>query len=135
MAFGTTLNANWIPLTTLSLQLDRALFGGRPAGTLLGNAALHAAAAVVLFAALARLSGAVGRSAFVAGVFALHPLHVESVAWASSRKDPLCALFFALGLLAHARQAERPGAARQAGVAACFALALLAKPVAVTFPF
>jgi Flp pilus assembly protein TadD len=134
LAFGTTLNANWIPLTTLSLQLDRALFGERAAGFLLVNAALHAAAAVALFLALARLTGAVGRSAFAAGVFALHPLHVESVAWAAARKDPLSGLCFALGLLAYARHAERPDAARLSLVAACHALALLAKPVAVTFP-
>ncbi len=135
LAFGTTLNANWIPLTTLSLQIDRALWGERAAGVLLGNAALHAAAAVALLLALARLTGAVGRSAFVAGVFALHPLHVESVAWASARKDPLCGVFFAFGLLAYARHAERPGAARYGVVVACFVLAVLAKPVAVTFPF
>jgi Flp pilus assembly protein TadD len=135
LAFGTTLNANWIPLTTLSLQLDRALWGERAAGTLLGNVALHAAAAVALFFALLRLTGATGRSAFVAGVFALHPLHVESVAWAASRKDPLSGLFFALGLLAYARYVERPGAARYLGVFACQALSLLAKPVAVSFPF
>jgi tetratricopeptide (TPR) repeat protein len=134
LAFGTTLNANWIPLTTLSLQIDRALWGGSATGTLLGNVALHAAAAVALFFALARLSGATGPSAFAAGVFALHPLHVESVAWASARKDPLCGLFFALGLLAYARHAERPEGRRSLLVAACFALALLAKPVAVTFP-
>jgi tetratricopeptide (TPR) repeat protein len=134
LAFGTTLNANWIPLTTLSLQLDRALWSERPAGTLLGNVALHAAAAVAFFLALARLTGAAGRSAFAAGVFALHPLHVESVAWASARKDPLSGLFFALGLLAYARWVERPRAGRYAALAACFALALLAKPVAVTFP-
>jgi len=134
LAFGTTLNANWIPLTTLSLQLDRALWGERAAGFLLGNVALHAATAVVLFFALLRLTGAVGRSAFVAGVFALHPLHVESVAWAAARKDPLSGLFFALGLLAYARYVERPGTARYLGVFACQALSLLAKPVAVCFP-
>jgi Flp pilus assembly protein TadD len=135
LAFGTTLNANWIPLTTLSLQLDRALWGEGAAGTLLGNTALHAAAAVALFFALFRLTGATGRSAFVAGVFALHPLHVESVAWAAARKDPLSGLFFALGLLAYARYVERPGGMRYLGVFACQALSLLAKPVAVSFPF
>ena len=134
-AFGSTFYANWIPVTTLSLQLDRALWGERPAGVLLGNAALHAAASAVLFLALARLTGAVGRSAFVAGVFALHPLHVESVAWAAERKDPLSGLFFALGLLAFARYAERPGALRHLAVCACHLLGLLAKPVMVTFPF
>ncbi len=135
LAFGTTLNANWIPLTTLSLQLDRALWGERAAGFLLGNVALHAATALALFFALLRLTGATGRSAFVAGVFALHPLHVESVAWAAARKDPLSGLFFALGLLAYARYVERPGALRYSGVFACQALSLLAKPVAVSFPF
>ncbi len=134
-AFGTTLNANWIPLTTLSLQLDRALWGERAAGFLLGNVALHAAAAVALFLALVRLTGATGRSAFAAGVFALHPLHVESVAWAAARKDPLSGLFFWLGLLAYARYVERPGGARYAGVLGFHALALLAKPVAVSLPF
>jgi tetratricopeptide (TPR) repeat protein len=135
LAFGTTLNANWIPLTTLSLQLDRALWGERAAGFLLGNVALHAATAVALFFALLRLTGAIGRSAFVASVFALHPLHVESVAWAAARKDPLSGLFFALGLLAYAHYVERPGTTRYLCVFACQALSLLAKPVAVCFPF
>ena len=134
-AFTTTLRANWVPLTVLSLQLDRRLFAGEPRGTLLTNVALHAAAAVVLFLALTRLTGGVWSSAFVAGVFALHPLHVESVAWASMRKDTLSGLCFALCLLAYARYAERPGALRYAWVALFLALGLLAKPVLVTVPF
>src|SRR5262245_7598439 len=126
---------NWIPLTWLSLHLDRRLFGLRPAPVLLENAALHATSAALLFLALSALTGARGRSAFVAAVFAAHPLHVESVAWASERKDVLCALFWMLGLLAYARHASRRTPWSLALVGLCLALALLAKPMAVTFPF
>jgi tetratricopeptide (TPR) repeat protein len=127
---------NWIPLTSLSFQVSHALHGLRPGGYLLGNLALHAAATLVLFVALARMTGAALRSAFVAAVFAVHPLHVESVAWVSERKDALSGLFFMLTLLAYARLAERPTSlARQATVAICFALGLLAKPMLVTLPF
>jgi tetratricopeptide (TPR) repeat protein len=126
---------NWIPLTWLSLHLDWRLHGSRPAGYLLENAALHAASAALLFLALARLTGAAGRSAFVAAVFAAHPLHVESVAWASERKDALSGLFWMLGLLAYARYAERPRVGRYALVLLSLALGLLAKPSLVTFPF
>jgi tetratricopeptide (TPR) repeat protein len=126
---------NWIPLTWLSLHLDWRLHGPRPAGYLLENAALHAVSAVLLFLALASLTGAAGRSAFVAAVFAAHPLHVESVAWASERKDALSGLFWMLGLLAYSRHATRPGRWRLAPVLASLALGLLAKPSLVTFPF
>jgi tetratricopeptide (TPR) repeat protein len=133
-AFTTTLNANWIPLTVLSLQLDWALWGATARGVLLGNLALHAAGSVLLFWALARLTGSVWPSAFVAGVFALHPLHVESVAWASMRKDSLSGVFFMLALLAYAYPA--PGGRRRIPlVSASLALALLSKPTAVTLPF
>ena len=128
-------DSNWTPLAWLSLHVDRRLFGLRPAPVLLENAALHASAAAVLFLALSALTGANGRSAFVAAVFAVHPLHVESVAWASERRDILCALFWMLGLLAYAWHASRRTPGRYALVVACFALALLAKPMAVTFPF
>ena len=134
-AFSTTLRANWIPLTVLSLQLDRHWFGGEARGALLTNVALHALAAVVLFLALTRLTGGVWSSGFVAAVFALHPLHVESVAWASMRKDVLSGVFLALCLLAYAGYAERRSALRYAGVALSLALGLLAKPVLVTVPF
>ena len=126
---------NWIPLTWLSLHLDWRLFGPRPAGYLLENAALHAVSAVLLFLALTSLTGAAGRSAFVAAVFAAHPLHVESVAWASERKDALSGLFWMLGLLAYASYAARPAPLRYARVLAALALGLLAKPSLVTFPF
>ena len=125
----------WIPLTSLSLQLSHALHGPRAGGYLLGNLALHAAATLVLFFALARMTRGVGRSAFVAAIFAVHPLNVESVAWVSGRKDVLSGLFFMLTLAAYARFAERPRSiGRHAAVALCFALGLLAKPMLVTLP-
>jgi tetratricopeptide (TPR) repeat protein len=125
----------WVPLTSLSFQLSHALHGPQPGGYLLGNLAIHVTATLLLFFALARMTGGVLRSAFVAAVFAVHPLNVESVAWASSRKDVLAGLFFALTLAAYARFAQAPSSRlRQAAVALCFALGLLAKPMLVTVP-
>ncbi len=126
---------NWIPLTWISLQLNHAAHGMQPAGYLLTNVALHAASALVLLLALLRATGALGCSAFVAALFAVHPLHVESVAWASERKDTLSGLFFALSLLGWVRYAERPGAGRYLAVALSMALGLMAKPMLVTLPF
>jgi tetratricopeptide (TPR) repeat protein len=123
------------PVTLVSYLVVVELFGTDPGPTLLANALIHALGALLLFAALARMTGCVGRSAFVAGVFALHPLHVESVAWASERKDVLCGLFWMLTLWAHARYAERPSLARIALVWLSGALALGSKPMAVTLPF
>jgi len=131
----TPYHANWIPLTTLSLALDRWLYGSEPRGYLLTNVALHALASVLLFLALDAMTGAAWRSAFVAAVFAAHPLHVESVAWATERKDVLCGVFWMLALVAHGRYAARPQSGlRYASVLACVILALLAKPMAVTLP-
>jgi tetratricopeptide (TPR) repeat protein len=128
-------HGNWIPLTQLSLVLSRAISGPEPAGFLLGNLALHALAAILLFLALARMTGAPGRSAFVAAVFAVHPLHVESVAWATERKDVLAGLCFSFALLAYARYAERPvSRPRYALVLLALACGLLAKPTLVTLP-
>jgi tetratricopeptide (TPR) repeat protein len=135
-AFTRAYERNWIPLTWISLQIDYALYGLEPAGYLLTNAALHAASAVLLFLALAAMTGAPWRSAFVAAVFAVHPLHVESVAWASERKDALSGFFWMLTLLAYSRYAERPSSLLRYGlVALCLALGLLAKPMLVTLPF
>ncbi|MEE2679362.1 MAG: tetratricopeptide repeat protein [Myxococcota bacterium] len=127
--------ANWIPVTLMSLQLDRALWEGAPAGSLLGNLALHIAATLALFGALQRLTGAVWPSAFVAAVFALHPLHVESVAWAAMRKDSLSGLFWMLALWGYAAYAEQPRRARYAAVTLWIVLGLLSKPTVVTLPF
>jgi tetratricopeptide (TPR) repeat protein len=123
-----------IPLTYLSLQIDHALFGMDPGAFHRTNVLLHALSTLVLFAALTRMTGALWRSGFAAAVFAIHPLHVESVAWAFERKDTLAGLFFMLGLAAYSRYAERPGPWRYAAVFACQALGLLAKPIAVTLP-
>ncbi len=134
-AFGSFHGANWFPLTRLSWMLDAGLFGVEPVAFHATSLALHVANAVLLLLALARMTGAPGRSAFVAAVFALHPLHVESVAWAAARKDVLSGFFFALGLLAHERLAIAGASPlRRAAVAACMALGLLAKPILVTFP-
>ena len=109
-AFAAPYESNWIPLTWISLHLDAALFGIRPAVYHLENAALHLAASLVLLLAFARATGRVAASAFVAGVFALHPLHVESVAWIAQRKDCLSGFFFALTIAAHFAHAARPAA-------------------------
>ena len=134
-AFTALGMSNWHPLTWLSHQLDVQLFGMNAGAHHLVNAALHAASTALLFLALARMTGARGRSAVVAALFAVHPLHVESVAWVAERKDVLSAFFGMLALLCYARYAERPGARRYAAVVLCFALSLLAKPTWVTLPF
>jgi len=133
-AFRESYLGNWAPLTLLSLRLDYEFYGLDPAGYLLTNVALHVLASLALYAAFARMTGARGRSAFVAAVFALHPLHVESVAWVSERKDVLSGLFFMLALWAHALHAERPRIARLLLVTLCLLLGLLSKATLVTLP-
>jgi len=133
-AFTSTLNANWIPLTVLSLQASYAAHGLAPAGYLLANVALHAIGALLLFLALSRMTRAPGASFFVAALFAIHPLHVESVAWASARKDVLSGVFWMAALYAHARHAETPRRGSSLWVLLCVAGALLSKPTAVTLP-
>ena len=105
-AFRTGYASNWHPLTWLSLMLDVELFGTGPSGPHLTNLILHAANAMLLFLLLKRLTGTLWPSAFVAVLFAIHPLHVESVAWVSERKDVLSGLFFMLTLLMYARYAQ-----------------------------
>jgi tetratricopeptide (TPR) repeat protein len=138
-AFGSPFRSrtvNWTPLTVLSLQLDHALYGEEPAGYLVTNVALHVLSTLVLFHALVALTGALGCSAFVAAVFAVHPLHVESVAWVSERKDVLSGLFWNLTLAAYARFVVRPRSAVRYGlVLLCLVLGLLSKPMVVTLPF
>jgi tetratricopeptide (TPR) repeat protein len=133
-AFTTFYFGNWHPLTWLSYQLDVQLFGLDAGALHLESALLHGANAALLFLALDRMTGARGRSAAVALLFAVHPLRVESVAWAAERKDVLSTLFGLLALIAYTRYAARPGARRYALVAVSFALSLLAKGMWVTFP-
>jgi tetratricopeptide (TPR) repeat protein len=123
------------PLSWLSHMLDVQLFGLRAGAHLLVNALLHAVNAVLVYRVLARLTGSSGRSAAVAVLFAVHPLHVEAVAWLSERKELLSASFGLLALHAYARYAERAGARRYAVVGVLFAASLLAKPMWVTLPF
>jgi tetratricopeptide (TPR) repeat protein len=125
---------NWHPLTWISLQADAALFGPRPWGYHLTNLLLHAAAVLALYAALRRMTGRRWRSAAVAALFAVHPLHVESVAWVAERKDVLSGLFWMLTLWAYARYAEKPGAGRYGLVVLLTGLGLTAKPMLVTLP-
>jgi Flp pilus assembly protein TadD len=127
--------SNWHPLTWLSLQLDAQLFGGRAWGFHLTNVLLHAGNVLLLFAVLRRLTGAAWRSALAAALFALHPLHVESVAWVTERKDVLSTFFGLLALAAYARYVRRPGLLRHLLVDLCLALSLMAKPMLVTLPF
>ena len=134
---------SWHPLTWISLQLDTTLFGptalGRMglspvAGHHLVNVLLHAANAALVLVVLYRMTGCLGRSAPVAACFAPHPLHVESVAWVSERKDVLSVFFGLLALLAYVRDAAQPSLGRYFAVAGLFALSLTAKPMLVTLP-
>ena len=133
-AFTTPHASLWVPLTWLSFMTDVSLFGLNPGAMHAENLALHAAAAVLLFLALRRMTGGLWESAMVAALFGLHPINVESVAWVAERKNVLCAVFWMLTLLAYARYTEHPGVRRFLPVLAAFALTLLAKPLAVTLP-
>src|SRR5262249_242979 len=102
-AFTHTVAGNWHPLTTISHMLDCQLYGLDPAGHHYTNVLLHTIAVVLLFLVLQQMTGSLWRSAFVAALFAIHPLHVESVAWVSERKDVLSAVFFMLTVGAYIR--------------------------------
>jgi protein O-mannosyl-transferase len=127
--------ANWFPVTWLSHMADSQFFGMDSGWHHLTNIWLHALSALLLFAVLRRMTAARWPSAFVAFLFALHPLHVESAAWIAERKDVLSALFWFLTLWFYARYVERPGVARYLAVAAAFGLGLMSKPMIVTLPF
>jgi len=133
-AFTTKHVNNWHPLTWLSLMLDWHLFGPNAGAFHLVSLLLHVANTVLLFIVLSRCTGAVWCSAFVAATFALHPLHVESVAWIAERKDVLSTLFWMVTMLAYARYAERPLVARYVVALLAFGLGILAKPMLVTLP-
>src|SRR5262249_31931552 len=132
-AFGFR-DGNWIPLTWLSLMLDATLGGTGPRLFHLTSVALHAASALLLFFALARLTGPIRRARPGARPFAGHPPPAQSVAWVAERKDTLSGLFFMLGLVAWSAYVRRPGAGRYALAALALAAGLMAKPMLVTFP-
>jgi Flp pilus assembly protein TadD len=140
-AFRTVHASNWHPLTWLSLMLDAQLFGKGPAGPHFTNLLLHTANIILLFLLLRKLTSAIWRSAFVAALFALHPLHVESVAWISERKDVLSAFFALLALIAYARFVEESKVQNPKSKAfyvltlLAFACGLMSKPMLVTLPF
>ena len=143
-AFTATHAANWHPLTWLSHMLDVQLFGMSARAHHLVSLALHLASTLLLFLLLARMTAAPARSAFVAALFAVHPLHVESVAWVAERKDVLSTFFWMLALLAYVQYARASGQARRSRlfrggwyglVLVTLALGLLAKPMLVTLPF
>jgi hypothetical protein len=134
-AFTTFYHSNWHPLTWLSWLTEIQLFGPRAGALHAGNALLHAANGALLYAALFRMTRKALPSLLAAALFAVHPMHVESVAWISERKDVLCVFFGLCALLAYARYAERPRQSAWLLVVTCFALSLLAKPMLVTLPF
>ena len=127
-------HSNWHPVTWLSYELDGSFWHGQPMGYHITNIVLHAVDVVLLFLVLKRLTGQRGCSAAVAAIFALHPLHVESVAWISERKDVLSLFFMLLTIWCYQTYAERPNLFRYLTVVLFFILGLLAKPMLVTLP-
>ena len=134
-AFTAVHGANWHPLTWITHTIDWSLHGDAARGHHLTNLLLHAANTLLLFWLLAGPTRSTSRSLIVAALFALHPLHVESVAWVAERKDVLSTFFWLLALLAWVRWTRRPNATRYAWVALAMAASLLSKPMAVTLPF
>ena len=134
-AFTTFHSANWHPLTWLSHMLDCELYGLNPMGHHWTNLIIHLANTILLFLVLKLMTGAIWRSAFVAALFALHPLHVESVAWVSERKDVLSTFFGLLMIAAYYRYVKNPGLKKYLLVIILLSLGLMTKPMLVTFPF
>src|SRR6266566_7432 len=133
-AFSGKHSDNWHPLTTISHMLDCHLWGLRAGGHHFTNIVLHTIAVVLLFLVLQQMTGAIWQSAFVAALFAIHPLHVESVTWISERKDVLSAVFFMLTLGAYVRYVRSPSIGRYLTMSILFALGLMSKPMLVTVP-
>jgi protein O-mannosyl-transferase len=125
---------NWHPLTTISHMLDCQLYGLNAGGHHATNVILHTIAVLLLFWVLQQMTGEAWKSALVAALFAVHPLHVESVAWVSERKDILSAVFFFLMLNAYNRYARAPSVVRYLAVAVLFAAGLMSKPMLVSAP-
>jgi protein O-mannosyl-transferase len=132
--FSSYYDANWIPLTWLSLMFDTTVFGFRAGGYHFTNVLFHVADTVLLFVFLARATRMQLRSAFVAGLFALHPLHVESVAWITERKDVLSMFFGLLALLAYVKYVQGRSRWAYAASVLCFVASLLSKQTLVTLP-
>jgi tetratricopeptide (TPR) repeat protein len=127
--------ANWHPLTWVSHAIDVQLYGLNAGPHHITNLVLHAANTILLFILLMRMTGAMWPSALVAGLFGLHPIHVESVAWVAERKDVLSTLFWMLTVLAYTTYIRKPQRRQYVLMLALFALALMSKPMVVTLPF
>jgi hypothetical protein len=125
----------WIPLTWISFMTDVSLFGLNPGAMHAVNLAWHTVSTVLLFFTLRRMTGSLWASAFVAALFGLHPLNVESVAWVAERKSVLNTFFWFAAIAAYTRYVEKPRVAPYAAALVAMALALMAKPMAVTLPF
>jgi len=134
-AFTTSHMGNWHPLTWMSHMVDCQIFGLNPWGHHLTSLFFHTLNTVLLFMVLKWMTGALWQSLFVAALFAVHPLHVESVAWVAERKDVLSTLFWMLTLWAYLGYTKRPGVKRYLIIILPFALGLMAKPMLVTLPF
>ena len=140
-AFSHIHSMNWHPLTTISHMLDCQLYGLKPGAHHFTNVLLHSIVAILLLLVLQRMtggpsgSGSIWRSAFVAAVFAIHPLRVESVAWIAERKDVLSGVFFMLTLLTYFRYVRVRSIGHYLTVLFMFALGLMCKPMLVTLPF
>jgi tetratricopeptide (TPR) repeat protein len=134
-AFLSVYANNWHPLTWLSHMLDCQLFAANAAGHHLTNLFFHIINTLLLFFVLKRMTDFPWRSAFVAALFAIHPLHIESVTWVAERKDVLSTLFFMLTIWAYVRYVEHPGIYRYFAIPLFFALGLMSKPMLVTLPF
>jgi hypothetical protein len=134
-AFTHIHSQNWNPLTTITHMVDCQLYGLRAGGHHFGNVLLHTIGVVLLFIVLQQMTGALWRSAFVAAVFAIHPLHVEPVAWVSARNHVLSGVFFMLTLLAYVHYARAPSIWRYLTMAFVFGLGLMSKSMLVTLPF
>ncbi len=134
-ALTSTEQANWHPLTWMSHALDCSLYGLNPVGHHFTSVLLHAVNGTLLFLLLMWATGRLGPSLFVAALFALHPINVESVAWVAERKNVLCTMFFFLALWAYGWYARKPGWKRYLTVAALLAAGLASKPMVITLPF
>ena len=134
-AWTSTEQANWHPLTWMSHELDCSLFRLNPAGHHFTSVLLHSVNVILLFLILMWATNRMGPSLFVAALFALHPINVESVAWVAERKNVLCTLFFLLTLWAYGWYARNPGWKRYLVVAALFAAGIASKPMVITLPF
>jgi tetratricopeptide (TPR) repeat protein len=134
-AFSKPHAVNWHPLTSLSHILDCEIYGLNPAGHHMTSVLIHTANSMLLFFVLCKMTGVVWQSAFVAAIFAIHPLQVDSVAWVSERKTVLSGLLWLLTIAAYLRYAQQPTTRRYLWVILAYALCIMTKPIVVTLPF